>query len=215
MRAVLKVGLFGILLSFLTGCAHSLEVKNLSNYYSPSRSALKTPIKMRVVDNSYESEGKWFVHEIVNTLPKYNVRATTDMMYDQKDLDVIATISVRSSYKGSGMNFLIDWPGFLIFTPAWNGYIYKVEHKFDITLKDAKTGERINSFRVPISLDVRHASMKRTWLAESGWWLLYSIPSAVGGVVHTSYDSGVTPLLRDETLSVIADYVSQEIINNL
>ena len=49
-------------------------------------------------------------------------------------VDFIVKLDIPTEYKGSGWNFLINFPGFLIFTPAWNGYVYKVNHTVDILL---------------------------------------------------------------------------------
>ena len=156
MHSVFKVSLFVVSLSLLAGCTHPMAVKNLNMYQNTSLATLRQPVNLGIVSNSTEMEGKKFVKLVADSMSKYNVRATTAVMNDHADLDVIATISVNSEYKGSGWNFLINWPGFLVFAPAWNGYIYEINHDFTVLLTNAQSGEKINSFNTPVSDHLVH-----------------------------------------------------------
>jgi len=133
----------------------------------------------------------------------------------ERKVDIVANIELHSQYDGAGINFLIDWPGFLIWTPAWNGYVYRIRHNFGVRLENSKSDTTFDTFNIPVDLDVRHAAMNRTWLAESGWWLLYSVPALIGGIVHTNYDPNVTPLEAKEVAAPLGDYVAQEIIRHI
>ena len=204
------------LVSIFSGCAHQLEIKNLSMYRNTSLMSLEKQARIGIVADTREMEGKRFIKDVADALRKYNIQATTAVSLNKNNLDYIATITVDSEYKGSGWNFLIDWPGFIIFTPAWHGYIYKINHDFNVALTEGgSSNKQIDSFNIPVELDVRHAAFGRTWLAESGWWLLYSIPSAVGGVIHTSYDNNVTPIAHEKAAPVVADFIAQEIAGRL
>lgn len=199
--------------SIFTGCAHQLNVKNLDMYRNTSLATLESPMRLGIVTDSPKIEGKRFVKEIADSLSKYNVRATTAVMNNRSNLDVVATISVDSEYKGSGWNFLIDWPGFLIFTPAWHGYVYEIDHNFTVLLTEGSSGKKIDSFHIPVELDIRHAAINRTWV-ELGW-LEFGIIPFVGGIFHISYDSNVTPVAHEKVSPVIADYMAQEIADRL
>jgi hypothetical protein len=196
----------------LTGCTHPLAIKNINMYHNTSLATLQQPVTLGVKPVSSEFEGKKLVKMVSDSLSKYNVRATTTT-YDTSHLDAIATISVNSEYNGSGWNFLINWPGFLIWTPAWHGYIYEINHTVNVHLSDAKSGVKINSFTVPISLDVRHAAINRTW-TEIGW-LEWGIIPLIGGFVFINYDDNVTPIAFDKAGPILSDYIAQEIAENL
>lgn len=175
--------------------------------------SLEKPVRVGIVSDAHEMEGKRFVKEVADSLQKYNVSATTSVALNKEKLDYIATFTVDSDYKGSGWNFLINWPGFLIFTPAWHGYNYTIEHNLTVLLTDAKSGTQIDTFNLPVSLDIRHAAFNRTW-TEIGW-LEFGIIPLVGGVVFIQYDDNVTPIAHDKAIPVIADYTAQEIASRL
>ncbi|MFA5688228.1 MAG: SHOCT domain-containing protein [Kiritimatiellales bacterium] len=200
----------------LTACTHPLAVKNLDMYRQHSMGApLEQPIRLGIREKNHQMDAKRMARDFAVDIGRYNVQATTAIYPDNSNVDVIASFDSRSQYKGSGWNFLIDWPGFLIFTPAWHGYKYNVVHDVKVDLTDAQTGQFIKSVNIPIDLDVRHADMKRTWLAESGWWLFWTIPSFVGGIFHIGYDEDVTSLLEKNAGPVLTDYIAQEVANEL
>lgn len=202
-----------VLISFFSGCAHQLEIKNLSMYRNTSLKSFETQASVGIASDAQEMEGKRLVKEVADALQKYNVRATTSTSQNKQNLDYIATFKLDSDYKGSGWNFLINWPGFLIFTPAWHGYNYTIEHNLSVILTDAKLGTQIDTFNIPIKLDIRHAAINRTW-TEIGW-LEWGIIPLVGGVFFTQYDDNVTPIAHDKAFPVLADNIAQEIASRL
>ncbi|HSR88434.1 MAG TPA: hypothetical protein VLL07_05730 [Pontiella sp.] len=202
-----------IIVASLSGCTHQLEIKNLNKYYSTSLAALDEPVRSGVISNSQNIDSAKIVKLITEGLRKYNATATSAIRPDKSNVDIIATFSVNSEYKGSGWNFLINFPGFLIWTPAWNGYVYKISHDVNILLTDAKTGKQMNSIRLPIELNIRHADFNRTWTEIS--WLEFGIIAFVGGIFFIQYDDNVTPLAAEKAGPVLGDYVAQEIISKL
>ena len=199
--------------SIFAGCAHNLQIRNLDAYRNTSLACLQKPVNLGVRVKSPEMEGRRFVKEVAESLLKYNVNATTAVMNDHSGLDAIATISVVSEYNGSGWNFLINWPGYLIFAPAWHGYNYEIKHNFTVLITDAKSEAVINSFILPVSLNIQHAAMNRTW-TEVGWLEVGIIP-LIGGIIFIDYDDNVTPIAHDKARPVIADYIAQEIADSL
>jgi hypothetical protein len=130
-----------------------------------------------------------------------------------RKVDVLANINIRPEYKGSGWNFLVNFPGFLVFAPAWNGYIYKVNYNVDVLLTRVTDNKKIASFNLPINLNIRHAAMNRTW-TEVSWFEVGAI-ALVGGVVFTMYDNNVSPLVAEKIKLPIGDYIAQEIIGRI
>jgi hypothetical protein len=127
--------------------------------------------------------------------------------------DVVANIKVTSDYAGSGWNFLINWPGFLIFTPAWNGYVYKANYQVDVALAKGADNAPIDSWQMPIHLNLRQAEIDRTW-TEVGW-LEWGVIPLIGGMVFTAYDKDVTDPLIQKIEVPIGNYVAQEIVNRI
>jgi len=203
-----------ILLLSVSGCTHQLQVKNLNSYRNMSINPLEKRIAIGIVPSTTEVDSKRLVKGIGDALAKSS--ASVLLPYSEnsaKKVDAIAKISVRTEYKGSGWNFLVNFPGFLVFAPAWNGYIYKVDYYVDVLLTKASDRSKIASWSIPVKLDIRHADTNRTWTEIS--WLEIGVIAFIGGIVFIEYDKSVTPLIADKIEVPVGDYIAQEIINRL
>ena len=198
-----------ILLSvgFMVGCTHQLKIKNLNTYHSTTSSLLNQPLRLGLKTDSTDVDGKKISKMTADALNRCNIQVAT--AFAPSSVDVIAAMRISSDYKGSGWNFLINFPGFLVWAPAWHGYNYTVSHNISVVLTDSKTGKTINTINVPVVLDIRHADIGRTWTEVS--WLEFGIIAFVGGIVFIDYDNDVTPKVTEKAGPVIADYIAQEI----
>lgn len=205
------LGLLAVLL--LSGCSHKLEVINISDYKHMEHDALQAKSKIGIVTSSNDKEGEQIIRGIASSLSNYSAEVFYPYNFNGTvTADVIAKIEVTHQYDGSGWNFLINWPGFLIWTPAWNGYIYKAKYDIDILLTDANN-TKIDDYQMPIDLDIRHAEMDRTW-TEIGWLEVGIIPF-IGGIVFINYDDDVTPILLNAIEAPIGDYIAQDIVHHI
>ncbi len=196
------------------GCTHQLEVKNLRSYQNLQMNPLQKALVIGVVPSTEDIHSQELMKGIATALGKYS--ATVLLPYSPgsaKKADVVANIAIRPEYKGSGWNFLINWPGFLIWTPAWNGYVYKVNYNIEIMLSNGADNSKIDSWSIPIKLNLRHADFDRTWTEIS--WLEVSGIAFIGGILFTQYDDDVTPLLVEKIAVPIGDYIAQEIVNRI
>ncbi|MCG3149269.1 MAG: hypothetical protein PCFJNLEI_02729 [Verrucomicrobiae bacterium] len=212
VRQLLKSAVVGLLALSVVGCAHNLEVKNLNAYRNVTNQPLLKPAVVGITTTSGDFDSRRIIRAVTQELARYS--AETVFPYapaGAKPVDIIANIDVKPQYYGSGVNFLISWPGFLIFTPAWNGYVYTV--KFDVTVSLVKSvnGEQIDQFTVPLNLNVRHADINRTWVEGAGWFF-WTTPALVGAFFHIQYDDNVTTLLLNKAEVPLADYIAQEIV---
>lgn len=196
--------------ALLTGCTHPLTVHNLNNYKNPSVIALQERLRLGIRPTAPDLQGHRLIHQISRDLLKYNAESSTAVDDDNTYIDVIADISIVPEYKGSGWNFWVDFPGFLIWTPAWHGYNYKANYDIDVRLNDAKTGKLINTCFVPVRLDVKHADISRTWTTGVGYPTLGLAP-LIGGLVTMNYDPTVTPLVNQQVDPIVSDYIAQQI----
>jgi len=73
--------------------------------------------------------------------------------------------------------------------------------------------KKIDSFYIPVVLDIRHAAINRTWTEIS--WFEVSVIAFVGGIVFVQYDDSVTPLTSEKAAPVVGDYIAQEIVAKL
>ncbi|QHI70056.1 SHOCT domain-containing protein [Tichowtungia aerotolerans] len=202
--------IFASAVAILTGCTHPLTVKNLNNYKNPSVIALQERLRLGIRPTAPDLQGHRLIHQVSRDLLKYNAESSTAVDDDNTYIDVIADISIVPEYKGSGWNFWVDFPGFLIWTPAWHGYNYQANYDIDVRLNDAKTGKLINTIFVPVRLDVKHADISRTWTTGAGYPTLGLAP-LIGGLVTMNYDPTVTPLVNQEVDPIVSDYIAQQI----
>ena len=175
---------------------------------------LAKKVTVGIVSSAEEVDSQRLVKGIGEALRKYS--ATVILPYsagDRRKVDVVAKISVRSEHKGSVWNFFVDFPGFLVWAPAWNGYVYRVNYDVDVLLTSASDGRKLDSWSQPIRLNVRHADATRTWTELS--WLEVGAAAFVGGLLHIRYDEGVSPLVSDKIGIPIGDYIAQEIVTRL
>ncbi|HEY3490519.1 MAG TPA: hypothetical protein VGK27_10430 [Candidatus Deferrimicrobiaceae bacterium] len=201
------------LLLFATGCSHTLEIKNLASYQATCANSFGKRLSVGVVPKAPDLETTKLVKAVGAELSKYGAEVLLPYEYNSKPVDIIASIAVTPHYEGSGWNFLINFPGFLIFTPAWHGYIYDVTFDVNVDLLKASDKTPIGNFKIPFKLDVRHAAMNRTWTEIS--WFEVGVIALVSGIVFTSYDDGVTQPTVDRSSVTIGDYIAQEIINRV
>jgi hypothetical protein len=198
----------------LSGCTHPLEIKNLSQYRPTSINPLTKRVSIGIVSTEQDALMKSMVKSVGDELQKYSSEVI--LPYDPKNgkhVDVLADVRVTPEYKGSGANFLVNFPGFLVWAPAWHGYNYKVKYLIDVNLVDQKKNEKIDQFLIPIALDVRHAQMDRTWTEIS--WLEVGFIALIGGIYCTNYDPDVTPLVAAKAASTVGENIASEIINRI
>ena len=147
------IAAFLLCLILLGGCAHSLEVKNIDEYRMESIPYVEEEVSIGVNSTSSDFFCKKLVSSTVSALRNYSSKVVMlHRLGSSMPVDVIADINVNSKYEGSGSNFVISWPGFFIFTPAWHGYIYKANYDFNINLRRGDNKESLDSLLIPKGL---------------------------------------------------------------
>ncbi len=215
-RGLLSPRLMWLLLAALlsSSCAHALDIKNISLYKPAFISSRVEDIAVGLTASTTTPEEERLVLAIANTLKRDGFKVTYPFFPRKEHLqavDFTVKLSTSSEFRGSGWNFLINWPGFLIWTPAWHGYNYRVLLGFDADMMDTFTGERLPRLSVPMDLNIRHADMGRTWTEAGGWVGGYTVIAFIGGIVFTRYDEDITPLILDAVERKVSDYVSSKI----
>jgi len=203
-----------IIALFVSGCTHPLTVKNLNSYRNTGLTPLEKRISIGIIPSTSDIHCERLVKSVGESLGRYS--ADVLLPYSptsSRQVDILANISILPDYQGSGWNFLVNFPGFLVFAPAWNGYIYNVAYHVDIDLSNALTNKNIAKFNLPINLDVRHADFDRTWTEIS--WFEVGVCALVGGIMFTQYDPDVSPLVVDTIKTELGDYIANEIITRI
>jgi hypothetical protein len=205
------IGLLAIAV-FTSSCSHTLEVKNLDIYKPAFVNTQATGTKLGLSASTSSPEEERFITSFANALKRDGFRVTYPFFPNETNLrtvDYLVKINTASAYRGSGWNFLINWPGFLIWTPAWHGYNYGAEYDFDIEIIDTETNTSLTNIDSPVDLHIRHADMGRTWTEIS--WLEWSAIAFIGGILFTRYDHDITPQLVDAVEGRIGDYVAGKV----
>jgi hypothetical protein len=212
--SVIAVSCLGIMM--VSGCAHPLTIRNLSSYRSPPVTTLQKPVTIGLVTDSTGVEERALLFGIANALGNYSAQVVLPyQLTSQKPVDVIAYVGIEAAHHGSARNFLVSFPGFVVFAPAWNGYIYEVKYTTTCTLSQGGSKETIDQFQLPIVLDIRHAGLNRTWTTGVDYLGGFGAASLVGGIFFTAYDDTLTPLLSETIENPIGKYVAAEIVKRL
>lgn len=197
------------------GCSHSLRLTNLDEYYTPPTSPLKDRLKLGVSSkNTSDAQLSKYISAIVEGLKKTDNFERVIYPFDSSShqVDFVTDITVSTDYSGSGMNFLINWPGFLIFAPAIWGYSYNADIQTNVDIADIKDhhSEKIN---IPTKYYFRQAEMDRTW-TEIGW-LEWGVIPLIGGIVFTGYDNDVTNDFIEKVSPSYGSYVANKIMGKI
>lgn len=205
-----------VVVAMLTcGCAHTLTVRNLGEYRVPGLINVPQTTTIGVLDAGVDSSASVLLDGISAGLQ----RSGGQVLYPyqaggSKPADLVAKVEIKTDYKGSGANFWINFPGFLVWAPAWNGYVYKADLDVHVDLvRGSDPNVVLKTLDLPIHLDVRHAEIDRTWTEIS--WLEVGAIAFVGGLVFMKYDSDVTPLLMREIEHPIGEYVAKKILQSV
>jgi hypothetical protein len=199
----------------LVACTHGLEIKNLDKYQGMAIIPEKTKDTIGLAHQEAVGMDVCCQRMLRGVGTALSKRAEV-VPYSPTDsrIKYAVQINSKSEYKGSFWNwFPINWPGFLIFTPAWNGYVYKASFDVDVSITDTVENRKIESFSIPIKLNLRHADMDRTW-TEIGW-LEYGVIPLVSGIFFISYDPDVTPELADKIEVPIGEHIAEKIISRI
>lgn len=202
----------------LFGCTHALEIKNAQMYETTLQlgTILSRP-RVAITPFNGSPDELWLFNAVVERLaidpamgevrtdyiPRLGERAGIEP-------DLILEIRPQIHYRSSGWNFLINWPGFLIFTPAWNGYVYHADITTTVVIRD-RDGSAMDQVTVPMSYDLRHADMDRTiWTGLT--WLEVSVLALIGGIYNANvFDRDVIPPLQQHAKDNYANFVISEV----
>lgn len=202
---------------FFTGCSHPLRITNADTYFAPSSPPVKEPLKLGVTSaNAADPQTSRYVNNIIEALQRTGSFERVIYPYSQamhqSEVNVVADITVVPHYSGEGLNFLVNWPGFLIFAPAIWGYGYnaEIETKVNITRLQGESSQQIT---IPTKFTFRQAEIDRTW-TEIGWFEIGVIP-LIGGIVFIQYDPDVTDEFITKVSPYYGPYVARKILEAL
>lgn len=208
MKKIIATFLSAILLG---GCTHSLDVRNLGLYQPSFVENHQLQSKIGIMSQTGSIEEERLISATADSLRKNGFQIIYPYYENSVSaIDYNIKISTDSKYDGSRWNFLINFPGFIVFAPAWHGYNYKAKYNFKIDIHDVKRNQSLPAIKIPVDLRFRHAALNRTWTGIS--WFEVGIIALIGGVVFVRYDRSVTPELIDKIEYKIGDYFGGNIL---
>lgn len=225
LRALAGLALVAIVVTAAAGCTHSLEVKNLNAYNVFPTSGPRMDIAIRSVTYSGDTAAYCRAIQRALTVHPHVGQVRTDWNPEQQEDGFnpshIVDLRVTPKYDGSPANFIITFPGFLVFACAWNGYEYAIRIDTQVSVSpvasaDASGKLTSRSEHLPISFDVRHCSYSRGFWSGTGWWFPgYGIHNVITGIVFQGYDDTVTQPFLSMVEPRYGDYVAEKIVQCL
>ena len=195
-----------------TGCNHAMRITNLHEYAPAPVPPLEPPRTVGVTSrNVSDPMTRGFVDVIVDGLRRDGSFARVIFPFDaathRNVADVVVDVAVTPQYSGRGSNFLVNWPGFLIFAPAIWGYGYQAE--IDTQVIMSTRDGYAQHFAIATRYKFRQAEIDRTW-TELGWFEVGIIP-LIGGAAFTQYDPDITPEFMSKVGPNYGSFIAQRI----
>lgn len=199
-----------------TACSHDLQIRNLSQYTTPVKLyGTDARPNIAVLPYAGTQDGLFYFNAVVERLNASRGigEVRTDYIASKQGSyqpDLILQVIPQVDYRSSGWNFLINWPGFLIFTPAWNGYIYRADILTQVAISD-RDGRDLGTTSIPISYNIRHAELDRTIFTGLTWFEV-SLLAFGGGIYNANvFDRDLIGGLQAQIKDNYASYVGNQI----
>jgi hypothetical protein len=216
---ILVLVLTGCAVLSLIGCTHPMRVTNLRQYRLPPTDA--RPRNVAVLPYHGGADARRFFEHMVGALLAHPAVAELRDEWSWTahepgfEPDVVVSIETRARYRGSGWNFPITWPGFVLFTHAWNGYFYYADVHADIQIHDPVTREVVDHSRLDVTYSMRHCDFDRGVVASSGWWtapVTFTASALLAGLVFTRYDEDATRPFHNRIRKPFGNYVAEQVM---
>jgi hypothetical protein len=198
-KSFLLAGLVSML--GLCACSHELAVKNMHMYQTPvSYAKAERPLNVAVLPFRGSNDDLFFYNALLERMNANPMVAslTTDYVPGRPlaaPPDLVLGVRPSVRYRSSFVNFFVNWPGFIILTPTWNGYVYRADILTTVELCDAD-GRPYDQLDVPVSYNLRHADADRT-IFTGLTWLEVSSLALFGGIYNAmNFDRDVIPPLQ-------------------
>ena len=225
-RNSLGIALASCAVFLFTGCTHPMEITNREAFSVEPTKGFPIDVAIQQFNGSTD-EGKYF-QAIVSGLrahPYIRIVRT-----DWKDGNIAGSfdsshflvIQINSKYRGSALNFVTTFPGFLLFAHSWSGYGYSAEITTNIDVYLTTAGEsalrndryaaRAPSETITNLFKFRYCDFERGFWSGTGWWVpTFGLHNIIVGLFHIKYDTDATAPFHLAADSVYGDYVAERI----
>ena len=212
-HSVIVMAMFCLMFTF--GCTHSLKIKNLQDFYvTASMQKKRGNLKLAVAPCKGTGEGTHYFDVVIAKLSSHRNVDEIEINWTKKSdfkPDYIIDINPNVNYESSGWNFLVNFPGFLIFTPAWNGYVYHANIKTEIIVYDGEGNEQKKQV-IDTPYSIRQADADRGVIAELSWLEVGAL-AFIGGIYNAFvYDTDITYEFRETVKENYSSYIVEQIM---
>lgn len=130
--------------------------------------------------------------------------------------DCVVEIRPSAEYSGSGKNFFITFPGFLVFAHAWNGFIYHNEITTQLKFHSPRDGSELRRREIVTNYELHHCDFGRGFWASSGWFTPgYGIFTVLPATYMLTYDSDATAAFHELLREPYGGYVAEMLVRDL
>ena len=204
----------------VSGCSYDLKMKNLEDYYVRDMQSMRAsdPIGMdsfmgETSDIPYfEGITKSLVHDYGAKV----IRGHFDDVEKKRcRAKYFLNVDIKPEYSGSGWNFLVTFPGFLVFAPSWNGYRYHAILNTQVRILD-REGRLVSRIDEQPEFAFNHMDFDRSFWAYSGWWMPgYGVTSLVAAPFMTGYDDDANTPLQVRLRDVYGRYIADKVVKSI
>ncbi len=199
------------------GCTHTMEVRNL-NQYSLSSTAprsLRLSFDRLPVDEASRTLAAAVKDGLAAHSSVERVAVVGETPPDFQP-DYVVTVHPKTQFDGSGWNYLVAFPGFLIFTHAWNGYVYSAQTTTEIEIRRPGMQDLVASRTVETDWNLRHCDFGRGAWTSSGWYTpFYGGLNLVVGFFMIQYDDGATAPFTTTVHDPYGKYIANHVVELL
>jgi len=207
------IGLNGL----AAGCAHQLEVRNLEDY---KKSLTHGPRQnVAVLPFAGADENRPLFEHVTRALASHpSVKdLRTEWNWEETEPgfrpDLVVEVAPRCEYSGSPWNLAISFPGFLLFTHAWHGYVYRADVSTDYKVYDPGSRREIAASTLETPFSMRHCDFGRAFWASTGWYTPgYGASSLLSGFYMMTYDGDATAPFLEKIQAPYGEYVAENIL---
>ncbi len=208
----MKKILIALLVAFLIlGCTYALKVTNEGDF-EPETATLKQQVKLGVLNTNDD-----LLNGVVNKLQMDQNIAEVKIINEKNsnvDVDYMQKLERKAKYRASGQNFIITFPGFILFAHAWAGYKYYVDIATNATLLD-KNGKILRKATFKTPYEIRYTSFARGATTSLCGWILppYGGLDIIAGAFFAGgFDHRGTDEFYDKIKDSYSSYIASKIV---
>ena len=205
---------------FLVGasCSHRMEVTNYRDYemhFASREISNKVDLAVKPGGGSLRPANRWMYNAVVEKLLTRREigKFSSDYIESRATFtpDFFLEIRTDVEYDTSGKNFFVNFPGGIVFAPAWNGYFYSADMTTTVAIS-SPSGELLEWLKIETPYEFKHSDFSRTWYPL----FQFNILNVFGGIFTALvYDDDATQAFEDAVQENYSEYVTHELLQGL